>query len=88
MFIGQRNESFAFLSLLLFFRIMEGCKIPEYGAGRSNDTMLFLSPPSFLCPAFLAGESFRLYAVKDCAEAVVLFKDLEVVNRIASCEIE
>jgi hypothetical protein len=88
MFIGQRNESFAFLSLLLFFRIMEGCKIPEYGAGRSNDTMSSLSPPSRMIPSLLTGQSFCSYTVKECAETFVFFEHLKIINRVASCEVE
>jgi hypothetical protein len=88
MFIGYRNEGLAFLSFLLFFGIMEGCKIPEYGGGGRNGTMSSPSPPSFLISSLLTGQSFHLYTIKDCAETFVFFEHLEIINRVASCEVE
>jgi hypothetical protein len=86
--IGSRDKGPAHRSLLLFFGIMEGCKILEYGTGGRNGTMSCLSPPSLLIPSVLTGQAFCFYTVKDAAEAFVFFEYFEIINRVAPCEVE
>ena len=88
MLIRRRDEGFAFFSFLLFLRVVEGCKEPEYGGrGRDGRVMLF-SPSSLLRSPLLAGKPLRFDPADDLAEALVLLEDLYVVDGVSAGKVE
>src|SRR5208283_4745597 len=86
--IRRRDESLTPLALLLFLRVMEGCKIPKDGGPGRNGSVMLLPPPSLPGPSLLTGKPLCFYPAEHFGEALVLCKNPDVVDRVSAREVE
>jgi hypothetical protein len=67
---------------------MESGKIPEDGRRRRDRPMFLFTPSPLSLPSLLSRKTLQFYTLKQAAKPLIAFEDTEVINTIASCEVE